>query len=723
MKYCTNCGEKLEDNIRVCPNCNEVFEHGISSDSLITIPASDNSNEQKNTEVVNSSNINNAGEKEEPLAERSFASSYSHSDSSNSINMSVSEPPSILTIPSSVSAAMKAYVNNAPASSSHSTDSQVSSQNSTQNTTVVLTTVSEQTTDAEDTFIAPESTLPGNTKDSPEIESQEITGASSPAENASMISDQTIHSSENTDSSTKSTENPSNASPISNSQVSERNTSSKSSANKKEKRQKKTGKKFPIAIVAVLMVVLLIGGGAFAAFSLFKSVISPKNQFLYHSANLFNQRAKPLLDMTMLKDGKLSTDLTLTARADNVPELAPILTDSSILMKIDSDEKHLLSNIEVNLKGTPIINAMLTYDPKRTGFYFPEVDDKYYVGDTKKLWETLGDRKISEPDLSKLSQKDWDTFAKSMAEIASPAFTKKNVTTEKVEGIKLIELGETFNGTLYTFTPTAEDLEQSLLLLADKIEQDESFRKTMVQFSLSATNLGYYYGALLPADIEKQLLATAQEIKDDPKTFLEDFEEGGFVWSIGVEKNTVRMMSIVVADEYSFHYESNATEKDGDFAEILYARDFEGEIEAAFENYYHKKGSMYEGDLNIVSDYNNSLEVHYNIDLNQKYLFLPLGNYDFTIPEAKHLKLLLEVKRAEGNSINHTLKIDNTRNKQSLFFMLNATNKSSAQKPSVTPTDISDYDRGQIENLFNEIAVQTVEGVQSVLFDLNYFGQ
>ncbi|MDO5096376.1 MAG: zinc ribbon domain-containing protein [Peptostreptococcaceae bacterium] len=725
MKYCTNCGEKLEDKVRVCPNCNEVFEHGISSDSVITIPASDNSKESENAEVSNLQDAN-AAEKEEILAEKTSVSSYSYSSFSNDNDMSKPQPPSILTIPGSVSAAMKTYSSNTSPSAAESSASRTSSEHSSQ--------TAAENNSSQDTSVAPsesgieqvpdtvsvvttEATLSAATNDLTEADSQSST------ENISTVSDSAIRSSDDiANPAAESREEQSDAL-ISNPQVSEQEASSKSSDTKKEKQKKKSGKKLPIAIVAVLMIVLLVGGGAFAAFSLFKSIVSPKNQFLYHSANLFNQRVKPLLDMTMLRDGKLSTDLTLSARADNVPELASILNDSSIVMKIDSDENHLLSNVEVNLKGTSIINAMLTYDSKTTGFYFPQVDDKYYVGDTKKIWETLGDRQLSEPDLSKLSQKDWDAFAKSMAEIASPAFTKKNVTTEKVEGIKLIELDDTFDGTLYTFTPTAEDLEKSILLLADKIELDESFRKTLAQASLSATSLGYYYGALIPEDIEKQLLSTAQEIKEDPKTFLEDFEEGSFVWSIGVEKNTVRMMSIVVADEYSLHYESNAGESDGNFSEILYARDFEGEIETALENRYSKKGSQYEGDLNIVGDYNNHLEVHYNIDLNQKYLFLPLGNYDFTIPEAKHLKLLLEVKRAEGNSINHTLKVDNTRNKQALFFMLNATAKSSAQKPNVSPTDISDYDRGQIENLFDEIALQTVEGVQSVLFDLNYFGK
>ena len=686
MKYCTNCGEKLEDKICVCPNCNEVFERGISSDSLITIPASDNLNEQDNVTTINlQSDGNNKSTSDESFSEKTSSPDHSYSDVSNINDMSNPNPPSILTIPDPVS---------------------------------------EQNTNAADSATTTEATVSVATNDLTEASPQEKADSQNPTENVSTVPDSAISWSEDTKNPvTESRGEQTDDLPITNPKVSDQDASTKSANTKKKKRKEKTGKKFPIAFVAMLMVVLLVGVGALGAFSLFKSFVSPKNQFLYHSANLFEQRAKPFWDMTMLQDGKLSTDLTLTARADNIPELAPILKDSSILMKIDTDENHLLSNIEVNLKGTSIIDAMFTYEPKMTGFYFPQVDDKYYVGDTKKLWQTLGDGQMSELDLSKLSQKDWDTFAKSIAEIVSPSFTKKNVTTEKVEGIQLIELGSTFDGTLYTFTPSAEDLEKSLLLLADKIEQDESFRKTMVQFSLSATNAGYYYGALIPTDIEKQLLSIAQEIKDDPQAFLEDFEEGSFVWAIGVEKNTVRMMNIVIADEYSFHYESNATEKDGDFDEILYARDFEGEIEVAFENHYRKTGSKYEGDLNIVMDYNDSLQIHYNIDLNQKYLFFPLGNYDFTIPDAKHLKFLLEVKRAEGNSVLHTLKIDNTRNKQSLFFMLNATNKSSAAKPDVTPTDISNYSREQVEDLFDEIAIQTVEGVQSVLFDLNYFGK
>ena len=92
---------------------------------------------------------------------------------------------------------------------------------------------------------------------------------------------------------------------------------------------------------------------------------------------------------------------------------------------------------------------------------------------------------------------------KSYFEVVIATATEDNVTVEKNQEIELPYLGETVKGTRYVFQPTAKDVENMLLRLADALEQDEDLREFVL--SLAGNNLALVEVALNVEDLDATL--------------------------------------------------------------------------------------------------------------------------------------------------------------------------------------------------------------------------
>lgn len=475
---------------------------------------------------------------------------------------------------------------------------------------------------------------------------------------------------------------------------------------------KKKSNTMVIAIVAIL--VLCIGG--FAATKLFSGG-GVDNPFLNYQAQFVVNRLQPLMDASISKDGTFSSDMTLTAKASGIPEAEVLLEDSSLVIKMDSSNDHLLSNLALNLKGTPLFNAAFHIDKDQLGFHFPEGDGNYYVGNTEKLLDALTDGEIQNADqlFGGMSQEDLNLFLQEWLRIVDTAFTKENMTVEDKE-VELEELGETFQGKVYTFKPKQEDVERAFVAFADTLEKNEKFRQTIVKFSASQ-----YYNMSSDMDAlkaEEDLLDLAKKIKEDPASYVGDFSEDDFEWSIAVEKEAVRKITFMVEDE-GLIYEATAPAEKGEFNEKLYFLTMDDSIEFMYSNDYSKDGLKYEGTMGFEVPGQANFLIDYDVDLSQKYLLFPLGTYAFSIPETPYLTMNMEVAAGENDSIDHNFTASLMFfGEQKVELNLNATKKSTATKPDVASEDISDYSKEEISALLEENLSILSEGIEQVLSDL-----
>lgn len=482
-------------------------------------------------------------------------------------------------------------------------------------------------------------------------------------------------------------------------------------------------KKRSSALIIGIVAVLLIGVGIFAAKGMFKGGGST-NPFLHYHTKLFMDRTAAYNEASLTPDDKISTDITLTATTTGLDEYETYLKDSSVIIKIDSGVDHFLSNVEVDLKGSSLVNGTFHMDKKTLGFYLPEGDGNYYAGDTGKILNTLFDGEVKIDDLFRgTSKKEIEDFGKKWTRIIDSAFTKENVLIEDKE-VRLEQLDETIRAKVYTFKPSKEDIQRAFVAFADMIEKDEDFRKMNARFGTSFA-YSYLYTSGLDTDAtEQELLDTAKRIKEDPAAVSEDYDPELLEWSIAVEKDAVRKLIIRYEGE-GMVYESTEPIQKGEFAERIYFLNgttaiggMQDNIRFMISNDYEKDGKRYKGSMIFEMKDSGAIELKYDVDLDKKFLFLPYGDYSAMIRELPFGTLSIKVEDGLNDSTDHVFDL-RTAFGPSATITLNSTKKSTATKPDMKPVDISDYSKDQLKQLFDENMEIIDGGFEDVLRSLN----
>lgn len=180
--------------------------------------------------------------------------------------------------------------------------------------------------------------------------------------------------------------------------------------------------------------------------------------------------------------GSLSTDITLSASVDSA-EINQYLSDSSVVLRLDVDQGNLLANGDLILMGSPVLSGSITYDNGRLGFCLPELDDNYYVMDLSKMLASMGVESVNLDNikLPEFSGKEWRALAEAYLDVAYTMVTKDNVKVAQRQSYTLPELGGSYTGTIYTFTPTAADIQAMLVKLADHLEKDKDLRSLILK--------------------------------------------------------------------------------------------------------------------------------------------------------------------------------------------------------------------------------------------------
>lgn len=448
-----------------------------------------------------------------------------------------------------------------------------------------------------------------------------------------------------------------------------------------------------IAVCFVCVLVIRLAGNVFASPAR-KFVAGQKKalqedvlDYVFKAAEIYNAYSN------------LSTDITLTGNSENT-DIGNYLEDTSIGLNVDLGDDSALVNANLTILGSKVLTADLTYDQGKAGFCIPELDDTYYTLDLEMAEpflpyyldgiSGLENREIPVDTMKKLADKYLSLILK--------AANKENVTRADQDSFRQEYMGDKVKGTKYIFQPSADEIEEIVLKLADTIEKDKELRRFILD--MQKTILGYaVFGGPSEdseSEIDERLRDICSDMRDDAEYIAGVLE--GVRWTMGTSGKTVCMQKIGSSDGgFEFGYET----ADGITAFFASSYGDRWSLEVEREG---RKGEE-EGGIRL---YHNEMQMagltFRDMDADKKSaLEIPYGSYEMSVfigdvTDAEEYSVEIDVEKGEDGGTDHTVLVESwpqdwvSQYAEGLELTLNTSDKAStASKPKSGHTDISDY--------------------------------
>lgn len=514
------------------------------------------------------------------------------------------------------------------------------------------------------------------------------------------------------------------------------------------------------AIAAVVAAAVLLG-----VLLLLRLFSSPKKQFIAYQQQAFVTPLLAVLEREVDIGGAQaefpSTDMTLTMDTDSV-ELQPYLENTSLVMKVDTGKDRALYNAEVIFMDHPLLSAVMTYDSGRLGFSLPDVDSSYYIMDLNAVVARLYGQELDMEEVKtpEFSGKEWTALIQTYLDIVNTAVTENNVTLEKRQTFTLEEAGASYTGNVYTFAPTAADIEATLNALADHLEADQELRSLILKLVDEQTLMAYLGDEY--SSLDDALDEAAVYLRSNAAQLGKDVEDSGFTWTLYMERKTLRMI------RWSDNNSTVVWESAGDDAggaQVLYLA-AQGEIHTVFRHDYRKDGKnsqgevvigaedswvtidysvqdgLYQGGI-VIDNEGQTVTLDYRLEVGEKEykgfltmsaddqktaldfrwnrethsaLGIPYGSYTMrTWLYGEEISITLEVAAGASGGTDHVLTVHTPMSVGGISWMsfdLHTTDeKSTAVGPGQTPVDITDYSEEELSALFEDLSGKLYEQV------------
>jgi len=385
-----------------------------------------------------------------------------------------------------------------------------------------------------------------------------------------------------------------------------------------ETKEKKGGKPYYLIGVAAVFIAVLAGifvlGKTVLSMGLF---LSPKQKFLKYQADYFNEKLKNVEALEIFPLTKKNITFTISGEVRGNKEVAKYLEDSSIVMKTKTNPEKgsYQASLLFNLMGEDVLDAYGEYGDGKLGLAFPSLEKKFYQGELQSILSNTYDEEIELPHFSKKKEnrKLAEKLFKKYGSLISEYFTEENFTVEKgsfktlVYGVSTNEEKE-FKGTVYTFQPSAEDLQNFLEKFADKLEKDEDCAKFLIQSGIGSVILDHIYSENV-FFTESNLSDYADWLRENAEELAEELEEKHIKWVLTMEGNQVQRIQVGADREDDGEIDEGEDEVFLDCISILYEKQREeyfllnpnGSPILQFHNVYKDKGSTFEGRFSFYS--------------------------------------------------------------------------------------------------------------------------
>lgn len=483
------------------------------------------------------------------------------------------------------------------------------------------------------------------------------------------------------------------------------------------------GKVAILAAVAVVVLVVAVFGITGALKGGDDSFAGVQREFLLDSGVTYVEQ---LVDQYNAMTN-LSTDMTVKVET-GVPEYDAYLDGTALRMGLETQRDAFALDATLQLMGSDVLHGVVALDDGMLTLAMPEINDNRYVLDLKQIiYENTG-IEVTELALPELSKDTMVSLLKSYFEVVIATATDDNVTVEKNQEIELPYLGETVKGTRYVFQPTAKDVENMMLRLADALEQDEDLREFIL--SLAGNNLALVGQMLnvedLDATLQQSLDEAAASLRASAAKIGQEAADAGFTWTVGYADGRVCYQGLGLAGEPdTYVYESAGKESQGR-RDVIYINDGYSEDgpSMVIEAEYTKDGGAYSGTVTIKEWGETVLSAEYQ-DVNPEKcspLGTAYGSYVFTVRDydtEMTVEMTVEKSASGGTDIVMTFTGDDFYSMtgfDGLTLRLYSTDKDATiQMPEGDEVDIASMSDDELMELSMLIQSSLMESLSAVL--------
>lgn len=483
------------------------------------------------------------------------------------------------------------------------------------------------------------------------------------------------------------------------------------------------GKVAILAAVAVVVLVVAVFGIAGALKGGDDSFAGVQREFLLDSGVTYVEQ---LVDQYNAMTN-LSTDMTVKVET-GVPEYDAYLDGTALRMGLETQRDAFALDATLQLMGSDVLHGVVALDDGMLTLAMPEINDNRYVLDLKQIiYENTG-IEVTELALPELSKDTMVSLLKSYFEVVIATATDDNVTVEKNQEIELPYLGETVKGTRYVFQPTAKDVENMMLRLADALEQNEDLREFVL--SLAGNNLALVEQMLnvedLDATLQQSLDEAAASLRESAAEIGQQVADAGFTWTVGYADGRVCYQGLGLAGEPdTYVYESAGKESQGR-RDVVYMDNFSEEDgpAALLEAEYTKDGGAYSGTVTMKEWGETVLSMEYQ-DVNPEKcspLGTAYGSYVFTVRDydtEMTVEMTVEKSASGGTDIVMTFTGDDFYSMtgfDGLTLRLYSTDKDATiQMPEGDEVDIASMSDDELMELSMLIQSSLMESLSAVL--------
>ncbi|MBR5970186.1 MAG: zinc ribbon domain-containing protein [Lachnospiraceae bacterium] len=476
---------------------------------------------------------------------------------------------------------------------------------------------------------------------------------------------------------------------------------------------KKKKKTVLIAVVSLAVIALAIG-----AFFLIRGIMAKANpdgeDFIEIQRSFIAERfeAEETSERFAGRDG-ISMDVSLSAEIagqdEQIQKIQKLLDGSAIIFKIDTTPGRILCNLILNLKGSNVLEGIVTLTENELGFSVPALDDRYFTMDLDFVLANFGDgyeevfsggalavgESVSVEEMTALGRKFRDLLA---SHISAEA-----LLIEEVKDVRLEGLQQSVSGKMMTWKPTADELEALLLDIADFLEKEETLHKAMDATPFLSMSTGS--GA---ANLLKE---AAGDLRKDAKESAKQMAESGFAWSVLTEESGALARIRIETGEVALIFE---TVEEGNGRKEAYLVTERGARAIAVMHSFQDANDLRSGSLEFSTDF-GGVDMRYERGLTKRSVFgAHYGWYDIDLGSiVPGYKMRFEIAEDSTYDAVMTLSMEGLDTVTSgmvekVKLFLRVKEGSTAKEPEGARTDITNYSQQQMQDLIQKMSNQLI---------------
>ena len=426
-----------------------------------------------------------------------------------------------------------------------------------------------------------------------------------------------------------------------------------------------------------------------------------------------------------LGQNEISTDMTITADVSggDFDQYASYVKDAELGLKLDAKDGTFLAEAAASYKGTELLTGTVTLDNGIAGIYVPDADEAYYTLDvaafTAQYIGTPID--LSALKLKKLDGKEYTKVIRSYVDIIFSVVSKDSLTIEKKKNVTFKYMNLDGDYTVLTLKPTEEQIEKMLTDLGDKLKTDQDLRnliKNTVDLDALSESISAANGYNLDAEsiIDGYISNAGDQLISNAADFAQSAADAGLSWIVAIDGTNVRKISFVAND-----IEGLVIEADGDATKELDMAIYSPlEENFYYSNHYKKDGKKYSGTMDVTAEDSTS-HANYSYDFSDRSpLGAVLGTYDITVTQSSDgtMSMSTEVTK-NGSTYTHDVRFQ--ANGMTVGLKIDATEGCTAKKPSLTPTDITNYSDSDFNALMDKISQNLQKNLLPKIMNLGLF--